>query len=104
MHARAGFAFVTAIVTMGLTGAAVAITRWLVLAHAYQVGNFFYGSLHCLFGGHRTRSRPTQGEGSGVASALLGIGALVAGSFAAAGIGLQRALCDSSMVWEHFSS
>lgn len=87
LHARAGKIFVAAIITMGLSGALVALTRWLDSGHAYQVGNFLMG----LFTAYLTATGWVTGRRrvKNVAwqdFALLCLGALLAGSFTAAGL------------------
>ncbi len=88
LHARAGNVFVAAIITMGVTGALVAVTRWLVSGHAYQVGNFLMG----LFTAYLTATgwitgRRREKKVGWQDYACSAIGALVAGLFAAAGVG-----------------
>ncbi len=88
VHARAGNAFVAAIITMGVTGALVAVTRWLVSGHAYQVGNFLMGSFTAYLAatGWVTGRRRVK-EVGWQDCACLAVGALVAVSFVAAGAG-----------------
>ena len=87
LHARAGTVFVAAMITMGVTGSLVAVARWLVSGHAYQVGNFLMGlfTAYLTVTGWMTGRRRVKEVGwqDGV---WLAVGMLVAGSFAGAGI------------------
>ena len=88
LHGQAGTVFVAAMITMGVTGALVAVTRWLVSGHAYQVGNFLMGvfTAYLTVTGWETGRRTGKEVGwrDGV---WLALGTLLAGSFAAVGIG-----------------
>lgn len=88
LHAHAGKVFVAAMITMGITGALVALTRWFVSHQTYQIGNFLMG----LFTAYLTSSGWVTGrrrikEVGWQDRALLVAGAVLAGLFAAAGIG-----------------
>ncbi len=87
VHARAGNTFAAAIVAMGVTGALVAVTRWLVSGHAYQVGNFLMGlfTAYLAATGWVTGRRKVK-EVGWQDCAGLAVGTLVAASFLAAGV------------------
>jgi len=87
LHVQAGIVFGAAIITMGVTGALVAVTRWQVSGHAYQVGNFLMGLFTAyleatgwLTARHKAKEVGLQER------ALLAVGLILAGSFVAAGI------------------
>ncbi len=88
LHARAGNVFVAAITTMGVTGALVAITRWLASGQAYQVGNLLMGlfTAYLAATGWVTGRRRVK-EVGWQDRACLAVGALVAALFVAAGVG-----------------
>ena len=88
VHARAGNVFAAAIITMGVTGALVAVTRWLVAGQAYQVGNFLMGlfTAYLAVTGWMTGRRRVK-EVGWQDGACLAVGALLAAGFVAAGAG-----------------
>ena len=88
LHAGAGNVFMTAIVTMGVTGAMVAVARWLPSGHAYQVGNFLMGlfTAYLAASGWWTGRRRAK-EVGWQDYASLGAGALITGLFLTTAIG-----------------
>ncbi len=88
LHARAGNVFGAAIITMGVTGALVAVTRWLISGHAYQVGNFLMGLFTAYLAATGWITGRRRGKEVGWQDcACLAVGALVAASFVGAGAG-----------------
>ena len=87
LHARAGTVFMAAIVTMGVTGALVAVVRWSAGGQAYQVGNFLMGlfTAYLAATGWWTGRRRAK-EVGWQDYALLAVGAVMAGLFLAVGV------------------